>query len=93
MAHVTIVNPHHWLSAAGSLPTETRLRGKMIRVAQCIEYGGPLAMGESRETLVPCRFRPRGTPCAGLLWVLKQSDDAILAFCSRLKVPAMRMLT
>jgi hypothetical protein len=54
----------------------------MLRVAQCIEYGGTLPRGHARETLIPCRRRPRKRRCAGLLWVLKQSDDAIHAFCS-----------
>lgn len=57
------------------------LRSRALRVAQCVEYGGPLQRGYWRETLVPCQRCPNGTACPGLLAVLKQSDDAILAFC------------
>lgn len=78
----TVVNPWHWLNEDGSFLEDARIRNRSIRVAQCIEYGGPLGNGEARETLITCRFRPGGTPCPGLLWVLKQSDDAILAFCA-----------
>ncbi len=78
-----VINPWHWLNEDGSFHEhDARLRNKVIRVAQCIEYGGPLARGEARETLIACRRRPRGAACPGLLWVLKQVDDAILAFCS-----------
>lgn len=81
-SQATVINPWHWLNEDGSFPEhDARLRNKIIRVAQCIEYGGPLARGETRETLLACRRRPGNTPCPGLLWVLKQVDDAILAFC------------
>ena len=56
----TVVNPHHWLNEDGSLPENPRVRARVIRVAQFIEYGGTLRIGESRETLVPCRCRPAG---------------------------------
>jgi hypothetical protein len=54
-----------------------------LRVARFIEYGGPLAAGESRQTLVECLRRPRGERCLGLMWVIKTSSDtdAIDAFC------------
>jgi hypothetical protein len=76
-----VVNPNHWLQADGTLPEDPRLRSRTLRVAQCIEYGGPLPRGHTRETLIPCRRRPANQACPGLLWVLKQSDDAIHAFC------------
>lgn len=78
----TVVNPWDWLNEDGSFLDEPRIRKRAIRVAQCIEYGGPLGRGETRETLIACRFRPGGEACRGLLWVLKQSDDAVLAFCA-----------
>jgi hypothetical protein len=78
---VTVVNPRDWLNADGSLPSEPRLRKRAVRVAQCIEYGGPLDRGHARETLIPCRRKLDKKACPGLLWVLKQSDDAIHAFC------------
>lgn len=77
-----VVNPWHWLDADGSLPVEPpRLRALALRVAQCIEAGGPLDRRHGRETLIPCRRRPGGKACPGLLHVRKQDDDAILAFC------------
>jgi len=78
---LTVVNPWHWLDDHGNLPDEPGLRTRALRVAQCIEYGGNLARGHSRETLIACRRRPNGRACPGLLHVLKQKDDAILAFC------------
>ncbi len=80
---ITVVNPWHWLDENGHFPEEPKLRAKMIRVAQCIEYAGPMPRGHGRETLIPCRRRPGGKSCTGFLWVLKQTDDAILAFCER----------
>jgi hypothetical protein len=79
-AVVTVVNPRHWLDA-GALPAEPRLRKQALRVAQCIEYGGPLARGQARETLIPCRRKLEKKTCPGLLWVIKQADDAIHAYC------------
>lgn len=81
----TVVNPWHWLNEDGSFLDDSRIRNRSIRVAQCIEYGGPLGIGETRETLITCRLRPGGKSCPGLLWVLKQTDDAILAFCTACK--------
>ena len=82
MSSMKVVNPHHWLNEDGSFPEESRLRNRMIRVAQYIEYGGPLRIGESRETLLPCRCRPAGRACPGFMMVLKQKDDAIQSFCA-----------
>jgi hypothetical protein len=54
---------------------------RMLRIARFIEYGGPMNKEEMRETLVECKKRPKGKPCPGLMWVIKTSDDAILATC------------
>lgn len=78
---ITVVNPWHWLEEDGSLPVDARVRRRALRVAQCIEAGGPLEKGHARETLIACRKRPERQPCPGLLCVLKQPDDAIHAFC------------
>ncbi len=76
------VNPAHWLDDDGFIPAEPpALRNKALRVAQAIEAGGPLARGQSRETLTPCTKRPNGVACPGLMVVIKQRDDAILLFC------------
>lgn len=80
-AKLKVINPWDLLAEDGSFPMEPALRARAIRVAQCIEYGGDLARGHSRETLIQCRRRPNGHPCPGLLHVLKQSDDAIHVFC------------
>jgi len=78
---VTVVNPHHWLNEDGTFPDDTRVRSRILRVAQCIESGGPLEIGEFRETLIACRRRPGNVACKGLLWVAKQPDRTILAYC------------
>jgi hypothetical protein len=78
MPKVTVVNPWHWLNADGSFPVEPRLRKRVARVAQCIEYGGGLRVGQARQTLITCRARG----CLGFMVVLKQKDDAIQAFCA-----------
>jgi len=82
MSRITVVNPRHWLNEDGSFPEGSRVRNRMIRVAHCIESGGTLRIGESRETLLPCRCRPGGLACPGFMMVLKQKDDAIQSFCS-----------
>ena len=78
---VTVVNPHHWLTDDGRLPDNPKLRAKVLRVAQFIEYGGTLLPAQGLQTLLACRKRPGRVPCEGLMFVLKQSDDALLAFC------------
>lgn len=80
---ITVVDPWHWLTETGGFLPDPRLRSRMLRVAQCIEAGGPLPAGHTRETLIPCRRRPGGTRCLGLLWVVKENEATgpILAFC------------
>lgn len=53
----------------------------MLRIAQFIEYGGPLKKSETRETLIECKRRPKGKACLGLMWVVKTEDDGILVHC------------
>lgn len=81
MAEPKVINPWHFLDEDGNFPDEPAARARALRIAQCIEYGGNLEPGHSRETLLQCRRRPHGTQCPGLLYVLKQKDDAILVFC------------
>ncbi len=76
-----VVNPWHWLRPDGGFLSDSPVRAKAIRVAQFIEYGGPLEAGESRPTLLACRKRPDGRACQGFLYVMKEDDDAITAFC------------
>lgn len=78
-----IVDIRHWLDERGSLPThDLRLRRNALRIATLIEYGGPLAQLEGRETMVPCKRRPTGRPCMGLMMVVKRADDRIHVYCS-----------
>jgi hypothetical protein len=77
----TVVDPWHWLSENGSFLPKPRLRNQALRVAQCIEAGGPMPAGHARETLIRCRRRPHGQPCLGTLWVVKRDDESIHAFC------------
>jgi hypothetical protein len=84
MAIPVIIDPGEWLEDDGSLPSRQKVqRRRALRVARFIEYGGPLAEGESRQTLIECVRRPRGERCLGLMWVIKTSHDtdAIDAFC------------
>ena len=77
-----IVDPWHWLNADGSLPVNNLpLRRQVLRVARLIEYGGPLAQGNTRETLVECTRRRDRNPCPGFLVVEKTADDRIHANC------------
>jgi len=77
-----VVDPHHWLDSSGHLPDQpARLRRQILRVVRFIEYGGPLAVLEGRETLIECKKRPQGKPCPGLMWVVKTTDQAIHGFC------------
>lgn len=77
-----IVDIRHWLDANGELPTDNLgIRRRALRIAQLIEGGGPLKVGQVRETLVPCTLRPKGKACIGLLWVEKRPDERIWAYC------------
>ncbi|MDX2023470.1 MAG: SEC-C metal-binding domain-containing protein [Deltaproteobacteria bacterium] len=81
MSKMIVVDPHDWIDPSGAFPESGPVRMRAIRVAQCIEYGGPLRHSEGRATLIPCRFRPEGVGCVGFLLVIKQPDDTILAMC------------
>jgi hypothetical protein len=77
-----VVDPRDWLHPDGTFPIENpRLYRRILRVAQIIEYGGPLAPHHARETLLACSKRPKGKACPGLMWVAKTPDNAIHAYC------------
>jgi len=57
------------------------VRRQALRIARLIEYGGPLELGYSRETLVECSRRLDRRPCEGLLWVSKLDAHTIEAEC------------
>ncbi len=76
------VDPGHWLTEDGHfLVDNPRLYRQMLRIARFTEYGGELQKGETRETLIECKRRPKGKACPGLIWVVKTADDGILAHC------------
>jgi hypothetical protein len=77
-----IVDIRDWLDEDGQLPIDNLIvRRRALRIAQLIEAGGPLQIGQLRETLIPCSLRPRRKPCLGLLWVEKVQNDRIYAYC------------
>ncbi len=77
-----VVDIRHWLADDGDLPDgPQRLRNNALRIATFIEYGGPLQQLEGRETLVPCKRRPRRKQCLGMMWVMKRTDDRIGVYC------------
>jgi hypothetical protein len=75
------IDVRHLLDEHGELPLELPVRRQALRFAQLIEAGGPLEVGEFRETLVPCSSRLHRRACLGLLWVEKSQDDRIWAYC------------
>jgi hypothetical protein len=77
-----VVDPWHWLTEDGNFFVEKpRIYRQMLRIARFIEYGGELQKNETRETLIECKRRPKGKACIGLMWVVKTTDDGILAHC------------
>ena len=77
-----VVDPWHWLDKDRSLLFDNPLLyRRMLRIARFIEYGGPLAKSETRETLVACTRSPKRKQCLGLMWVVKTDDEGILAHC------------
>src|SRR5215510_14531011 len=77
-----IVDIRHWLDEHGELPRDNlRIRRQALRIAQLIEAGGPLEVGQFRETLVACSVRPHRKPCLGLPWVQKSPDERVWAYC------------
>lgn len=78
-----VVDPWHWLDDDGHVPThDARLRKRILRILQFIEYGGPLGVHEARETLIECAQRQARKPCSGLMWVMKTPEERIIAYCS-----------
>jgi hypothetical protein len=75
-----VVDPEHWLEDGGLPTSNLEVRRNMLRVAQFIEYGGPVPVTHQRETLIACRRRPKGKQCLGLMWVIKV-DETIHAYC------------
>jgi len=74
-----VINIQHWLDENGA--PAPPVRRQALRIARLIEYGGPLATGYGRETLVECSRRVDRRRCEGLLWVAKASDGTLVACC------------
>jgi len=70
------------LDDMGEIPTSpVRLRRLALRLARLVEAGGPLTVGQMRESLVECIRKPAKTPCPGFLRVTKLEDERIYACC------------
>lgn len=83
LREMVVVDATHWISEDGLLPEKpARLRYLALRMARCIEYGGPLPREHGLETLIECRRRPSGRRCPGFLWVVKTKTGSIHAFCA-----------
>ena len=88
-----IVDPWHWLTPGGEIPDgEPGLRRNVLKVARVIEYGADLSRNEGRGTLIECAKRPRGKACKGLLWVIRDEDDSLVALCSSCRTQNMVVL-
>lgn len=74
-----VINIQHWLDENGA-PARP-VRRQALRIARLIEYGGPLAVGYGRETLVECSRRVDRRRCEGLLWVAKATSGELVACC------------
>lgn len=74
-----VINIQHWLDENGA--PAPPVRRQALRIARLIEYGGPLAVGYGRETLVECSRRVDRRRCEGLLWVAKATNATLEAFC------------
>ena len=74
-----IIDIRRWMDEDGNPVPE--LRRRVLRLARLIEYGGPLAKGAARATLVECCRRLGREQCRGLLWVVKTEDDLIATWC------------
>jgi hypothetical protein len=80
---IIVVDASHWLEKDGELPYDgpKELFRNALRVAQCIEYGGPLPTRSWVPTLIPCRRRPGGKACRGTMIVLKTERDELYVAC------------
>lgn len=78
-----VINAADWLAEDGDLPYDgpPELFRNALRMAQCIEYGGPLPMATFIPTLIQCRWRPDGVACRGTLTVAKTELDVIESLC------------
>jgi hypothetical protein len=78
-----VVDPWDWLDPDGELPSDARLRRRVLGVLRVVEYGSRLPPGSQMETLIECARRPSRRPCGGLLVVHREFDDSLFAFCPK----------
>lgn len=81
-ASIIVVDATHWLPD-GDLPYDgpNELFRNALRMAQCIEYGGPLPQKHIVPTMIACRRRPERTACRGTMMVLKTERDELYVMC------------
>lgn len=81
---IRVVNAEDLLDESGELPMTAPAEAfrNAVRMAQCIEYGGPLPQNHLTLTLILCRRRPDGVPCRGTLIVAKTDREELHAFCA-----------
>lgn len=80
---VRVIHAPHLLVDGDLPPFGTPAFRSALQLARFIEYGGPLAPGQLRETLVACTRRPNRKPCPGLYWVAKRDDGRLEVSCPR----------
>lgn len=80
---IIVVDATHWLDEDGELPYDesNEIYRNAVRMAQCIEYGGPLPVGHLVPTLISCRRRPGGQACRGSMIVLKTEREELYVAC------------
>ena len=81
------MNAMDWLDGSGDLPYEgpNELFRNAFRMAQCIEYGGPLPRKHLVLTMIGCRRRPGGQSCRGTMSILKTERDELYVVCASCK--------
>ena len=85
-ASIIVVDATHWLQD-GDLPYDgpNELFRNALRMAQCIEYGGPLPKEHMVLTMIGCRRRPGGAACRGTMTVFKTERDELYVMCPACK--------
>lgn len=80
---VRVLHAPHFLVGGDLPPFGSPSYRIALQVARFIEYGGPMAPGQLRETLISCPRRPNRQPCSGLFWVAKRDDGHLEVSCPR----------
>lgn len=79
---IKIIDAADWLGADSQRSLERpEAYRTALRIAQCIEYGGPIPRSHAVATLISCRRRPDNQACRGLMQVVKTEIDELHVFC------------